>query len=68
MSAPLQLSEAVALPSALLIVEVDGLHPSAVDEVDVGVTTGTVISNVHVTVRDAVPVLPHASVALHVLV
>ena len=66
--APLQLSEAVAPPSAALIVAVDGLHPSAVDDVAVGVTTGAVISNVQVTVRDAVPTLPHASVAVHVLV
>ena len=68
MSAPLQLSEAVAPPSAPSIVAVDGLHPSAVDAVDEGVTTGAVISNVQVTVRDAVPTFPHASVALHVLV
>ncbi len=67
-NAPLQLSEAVAPPSAPSIVAVDGLHPSDVDAVDVGVTTGAVISNVHVTVRDAVPTLPHASVADHVLV
>jgi hypothetical protein len=67
-SAPLQLSDAVALPSAVLIVALDGLHPRVVDAVDVTVTTGTVISNVQVTVRDAVPIFPHASVALHVLV
>jgi hypothetical protein len=67
-SAPLQLSEAVAPPSPAFIVAVDGLHPSAVDTVDVGVTTGGVTSNVQVTVRDAVPVLPQASVADHVLV
>ena len=67
-SAPLQLSDAVAPPNAPLIVAVDGLHASVVDEVAVGVTTGAVISNVQVTVRDNVPVLPHASVAVHVLV
>ena len=67
-NAPLQLSEAVALPSAASIVAVDGLHPSEVDVVAVGVTTGAVISNVHVTVRDAVPTLPQPSVAVHVLV
>ena len=66
--APLQLSEAAAPPSAASMVAVDGLHPSDVDAVDVGVTTGAVISNVQVTVRDAVPTLPHASVAVHVLV
>jgi hypothetical protein len=67
-SAPLQLSEAVAPPNAPLIVAVDGLHPSDVDAVDVGVTTGAVKSNVQVTVRDAVAELPQASVAVHVLV
>jgi hypothetical protein len=66
--APLQLSEAVAPPSAPLIVAVDGLHPRAVEAVEVGVTTGGVTSNVQVTVRDAVPVLPQPSVAVHVLV
>jgi hypothetical protein len=65
--APSQLSEAVAPPNAPLIVADDGLHPSAVDAVDVGVTTGGVMSNVQVTVRDAVAVLPHASVASQVL-
>jgi hypothetical protein len=67
-SAPLQLSEAVAPPSAASIVASDGLHPRTVDELDVGVMTGGVWSNVHVNVLDAVPVLPHASVAVHVLV
>jgi hypothetical protein len=67
-SAPLQLSEAVAPPSAPSIVVLDGLHPSAVEAVDVGVTIGVVISNVQVTVREAVPLLPHASVAVQVLV
>jgi hypothetical protein len=64
----LQLSEAVAPPSTLLIVAVDGLQPSAVDAVEVAVTIGGVISNVQVTVRDAEPVLPQPSVAVHVLV
>ena len=41
-NAPLQLSEAVALPSVVLIVAVDGLHPSAVDEEFVGVIAGVV--------------------------
>src|SRR5262249_61708631 len=67
-STPLQLSDAVAPSNAASIVAVDGLHPSDVDAVDDGVTTGAVISNVQVTVRDAVPTLPQASVALHVLV
>ena len=66
--APLQLSEAVAPPNAPFIVAVDGLHPSDVDAVDVGVTTGGVTSNVQVTVRDAVAELPQASVAVQVLV
>jgi hypothetical protein len=66
--APRQLSDAVAPPSAPFIVAVDGLHPSDVDAVDVGVTTGGKISNVQVTVRDAVPVFPQPSVAVHVLV
>jgi hypothetical protein len=51
-----------------LIVAVDGLHPRAVDAVEVGVTTGGVTSNVQVTVLAAVPTLPQASVAVHVLV
>jgi hypothetical protein len=67
-SAPLQLSDAVAPSSAVFIVDVDGLHPRAVEAVELAVTTGGVISNVHVTVRDAVPVLPHPSVAVHVRV
>jgi hypothetical protein len=41
-SAPLQLSEAVAPPSAPSIVALDGLHPSAVAEDAVGVTVGFV--------------------------
>ena len=64
----MQLSEAVAPSNAALIVAVDGLHPSVVDAVDVGVTTGEILSNVHVIVRDAVPTFPQLSVALHVLV
>src|SRR5262245_64696807 len=48
-SVPSQLSEAVALPRALLIVAVDGLHPSDVDSVRVGFTTGAVRSNVKYT-------------------
>ena len=62
------MSDAVALPSAASIVAVDGLQPSDVFAVDVGVTTGAVTSNVQVTVLDAVPTLPQLSVALHVLV
>ena len=67
-NSPLQSSLAVAPPNATSIVAEDGLHPSAVDNVHEGVITGGVISNVQVTVRDADAVLPHASVALNVLV
>ena len=44
----------------------DGLHPVKV--VRVAVITGGVLSLVHVTVLDAVAVLPQAFVAVHVLV
>ena len=64
----LQLSVAVALPNVELIVAVEGLQPSAVDADDAGVIVGDVISKVHVTVRNAVAVFPHASVAVHLLV
>ena len=67
-NAPSQLSKAVAPSNAALIVAVDGLHPSDVDAVDVGVTTGGVASNVHVIVRARLAVLPQPSVAVHVLV
>jgi hypothetical protein len=65
--APLQLSEAVALPSPASITADVGLQLRS-DAVEVGVTTGLVSSNVQVTVFDAVPTLPQASVAVHVLV
>jgi hypothetical protein len=58
----------VAPPSAASIVDEDGLHPSEVDAVDVGVTTGAVISKVQVTVREFVPTFPQPSLAVHVLV
>ena len=64
MSAPLQLSVAVAPPRAASITAVDGLQPSAVVAVDVDVTRGAVISKLQVTVRDAEAVLPQASVAV----
>jgi hypothetical protein len=67
-SEPLQLSEAVAPPNAVLIVAVDGLHPSVVDEVELGVTTGLVTSIVQVAVRETVAVLLQASDAVNVLV
>jgi hypothetical protein len=60
-------SDAVAVPSALLISAADGLHPSVV-EVPPVVIDGAVLSAAHVTVLDAVAVLPQASLAVHVLV
>jgi hypothetical protein len=65
---PLQLSEAVAPPSPASIVAEDGLQPSSIFAVEVGVITEAIISNVQVTVRDAVPIFPQASVTDHVLV
>ena len=62
-----QASVAVAVPSALLISAVDGLHPSVVVVPPVTIT-GAVLSAVHVIVREAVAVLPQASLAVHVLV
>ena len=55
----------MAVPSALLIDETTGLHPSdaAVPPV---VNVGGVLSLVHVTVLDIVAVLPQSSVALNV--
>ena len=61
-----QASDAVADPSAALIAPDDGLHPAIV--VPVAVIVGGVLSLVHVTVLDAVAVLPQPSVAVHVLV
>jgi hypothetical protein len=43
-SEPLQLSEAIASPNAFSMVAVEGLQPSEVDSVDVGVTTGATTS------------------------
>jgi hypothetical protein len=62
-----QASLAVAVPKALLISPADGLHPSVVVVPPV-VITGGVRSAVHVTVLDAVAVLPQASLAVNVLV
>jgi hypothetical protein len=62
-------SVAVAEPNAALMAADVGLHPSApLAGVPVAVILGAVTSTVHVAVRDAVAVLPHASVAVHVLV
>ena len=62
-----QASVAVAVPSAALISEAVGLHDK-VNAAPVAVIAGGVVSSVHVAVLDAVPVLPQASVAVHVLV
>ena len=62
-----QLSVAVADPSAASISAAVGLHPSVV-VVPVAVIVGAVMSNVQLTVLDSVELLPHASVAVHVLV
>src|SRR5205085_7124896 len=62
-----QLSVAEAVPSAASIFVAVGLHPSVV-VVPVAVIVGAVISNVQLTVLDAVELLPQASVAVHVLV
>src|SRR5678815_247935 len=63
----LQASVAVAVPSAPFISPADGLQPSVVVVPPV-VNTGGVISEIHVTVRAAVELLPQASVAVNVLV
>src|SRR5205085_6680594 len=62
-----QLSVAVADPSAASISAAVGLQPRVV-VVPVAVITGAVISKVQLTVLDAVELLPHPSVAVHVLV
>ena len=60
-------SVAVAVPRAALISAADGLQPSVV-VVPVAVIDGATLSADQVTVLDAVAVLPHASLATHVLV
>jgi len=60
-------SLADAVPSALLISAVEGLQPSVVVVPPV-VMDGAMLSAVHVTVRDAVAVLPQASTAVQVRV
>ena len=57
----------VAVPNALLISLASGLQPK-VKPVPPVVMVGAVRSSVHVVVLDAVDVLPHASLAIHVLV
>jgi len=61
-----QLSVTVAAPNPALICACVGLQITAVGEPND--ITGAVISLVKVTVCDAVPVLPQASVAVHVFV
>ena len=62
-----QSSLAVALPRAASIAAEVGLQPS-VDELPVAVITGGVVFDDQLTVLDVVAVLPHISVAVHVLV
>jgi hypothetical protein len=62
-----QASVAVAVANAVLIAVDVGLHPRVTREY-VPVNAGGVTSSVHVTVRDTVAVLPHASVAVNVLI
>ena len=59
-------SVAVAVANAVLIVAVEGLHPNVTPAYD-PVNTGPLTSITHVTLRDMVEVLPHASVAVNVL-
>ena len=63
-----QASVAVAVPSALLISAVEGLHPSIVVVPPVVITGAVRSSAAHVTVLEVVAVLPQASLAVHVLV
>ena len=65
-----QLSVNVAEPRAPLIVGPSGLQPGITpfDGFPVVANVGAVKSEVHVAVRDALAVLPHASVTFHVLV
>ena len=58
---------AVAVPNAPSIAEELGLHPSA-SGLPLVVITGAVLSSLHVAILDAVEVLPHASIAVNVLV
>ena len=62
-----QASVAVAVPSAALISVLVGLHDK-VRAAPVVVIVGGVVSSVQVAVLEAEEVLPHASVAVHVLV
>ena len=63
-----QLSVAVAPFNAAVIAEAAGLHARVTVLLIVPVKTGACVSSVQVTVLDVVAVLPHASVAVNVLV
>ena len=65
-----QLSVKVAEPNAAPMVARSGLQAAITPfgGVPVVVITGTVTSDVHVAVREALDVLPHPSVTFHVLV
>ena len=60
-------SVAVALPNAAPMSVATGLHPR-ISVVPLELIIGAVRSTVHVTVLDAVDVLPHPSIAVNVLV
>jgi len=60
-------SVAVALLRAIEISEATALHPNGTVEYD-PINVGGVLSATHVTVLDIVDVLPHASLAVNVLV
>jgi hypothetical protein len=60
-------SVAEAVPKALFISPAEGLQPSVVAVPPV-VSTGGVLSEIHLTVRDVVEALRHPSVAVNVLV
>ena len=62
-----QASVAVAVPNARSMADAEGLHPSA-SELPEFEMNGAVTSTVHVTVRDAVDVVPQPSLAVQVLV
>jgi hypothetical protein len=62
-----QASVAVAVPNARSIAEAEGLQPRVKLFPEV-VMVGPVLSSAHVAIRDAVEVLPQASMAVNVLV
>ena len=63
----LQPSDAVAVPSAALISEAEGLQPSVVTLLMI-LIVGGLGALIHVTVDEAVAVLPQASLATKVLI